>query len=44
MGNARLQGLEADVLSNSDTRYSVCLAMFYVAYIVCNVPGTPSSP
>jgi MFS family permease len=39
MGNARLQGLEEQVLGNNDTRFSVCLAVFYVAYIVCNIPG-----
>ena len=33
-GNAKLQGLLDDVLGGSDQRFSVVLAMFYVAYIV----------
>ncbi|GAB5588219.1 hypothetical protein Unana1_03119 [Umbelopsis nana] len=38
-GNARLQGLQAEVLGGSDTRFSVCLSMFYVSYIALNIPG-----
>ena len=37
--NARLQGLQAEVLGGSDTRFSVCLSMFYVSYIALNIPG-----
>src|ERR1700731_774461 len=38
-GNARLQGLQAEVLGGSDTRFIVCLSMFYVSYIALNIPG-----
>jgi MFS family permease len=39
MGNARLQGLQRDLMGNSDTRFSIALTSFYIAYIVFNVPG-----
>ncbi|GAB5593247.1 hypothetical protein Unana1_08147 [Umbelopsis nana] len=38
-GNARLQGLQAEVLGGSDTRFSVCPSMFYVSYIALNIHG-----
>ncbi|PVF99566.1 MFS general substrate transporter [Serendipita vermifera] len=40
IGNARLQGLQANLLGGSDTKYSVVLTMFFVTYIVLSVPGT----
>jgi MFS family permease len=43
LGNARLQGLEADALRGSDTNYSISLALFYVSYIVFAIPGTMAS-
>ncbi|OZJ03566.1 hypothetical protein BZG36_03097 [Bifiguratus adelaidae] len=39
MGNARLQGLQTEVLDNDDIKYDVCLASFYIAYIIFNIPG-----
>lgn len=40
LGNAKLQGLEKEVLNNSSTLYSVALTMFYVTYITLSIPGT----
>lgn len=37
---ARLQGLQEDVLDNSDTNYSIALVCFFITYIVFSVPGT----
>ena len=39
MGNARLHGVESDLMGGSDTKYSIALASFYIAYILFNVPG-----
>jgi MFS family permease len=39
MGNAKLQGIEKDIMGNSDTNFSIALSCFYIAYIVFNVPG-----
>jgi MFS family permease len=39
MGNAKLQGIEKDLMGGSDTRFSIALACFYIAYIAFNVPG-----
>jgi MFS family permease len=39
MGNAELQGIENDLMGSSDTRFSIALACFYIAYIAFNVPG-----
>ncbi|EJD37819.1 MFS general substrate transporter [Auricularia subglabra TFB-10046 SS5] len=39
-GNARLQGLQATVLDDSDTKYSIVLMSFYITYIVFSIPGT----
>ncbi|CAF0847494.1 unnamed protein product [Adineta steineri] len=39
MGNARLQGLESDLMGNSDTKFSIALTCFYISYIVFNIPG-----
>ncbi|ORY28949.1 major facilitator superfamily domain-containing protein [Naematelia encephala] len=40
VANARLQGMERDVLRGSDSNYSLALATFFIAYIVCSIPGT----
>ncbi|KAJ9103229.1 hypothetical protein QFC21_002652 [Naganishia friedmannii] len=40
LGNARLQGLQKTVLDNSDEKYSLALACFYITYIVFSIPGT----
>ncbi|KAI1319395.1 major facilitator superfamily domain-containing protein [Xylariaceae sp. FL0255] len=40
IGNARLQGLQAELLNDSDTEYSVALLSFYITYILCSIPGT----
>lgn len=40
MGNARLQGLQAEVLNGSDTKYSIALSCFFITYIVFSIPGT----
>ncbi|KAJ9119106.1 hypothetical protein QFC22_003597 [Naganishia vaughanmartiniae] len=40
LGNARLQGLQKKVLDNSDEKYSLALACFYITYIVFSIPGT----
>ena len=39
MGNARLQGVQRDLMGNSDTQFSIALTSFYIAYIAFNVPG-----
>ncbi|CAF3312063.1 unnamed protein product [Rotaria socialis] len=39
MGNAKLQGIQTDLMGSSDTQFSIALACFYIAYIVFNVPG-----
>jgi MFS family permease len=39
MGNARLQGVETELMGGSDTNYSIALSCFYIAYILFNVPG-----
>ncbi|SCZ93072.1 BZ3500_MvSof-1268-A1-R1_Chr6-2g08444 [Microbotryum saponariae] len=40
LGSARLQGLEVQVLNNSDTAYSIALSCFFVTYIILSIPGT----
>ncbi|TYJ54827.1 hypothetical protein B9479_004498 [Cryptococcus floricola] len=40
LANAKLQGLEADLLDSKDTNYSIALCCFFVTYIVFSVPGT----
>ncbi|WWD17699.1 hypothetical protein CI109_102140 [Kwoniella shandongensis] len=40
LANARLQGLQANVLEGKDSNYSIALTMFYITYIVFSVPGT----
>ncbi|ORX37396.1 major facilitator superfamily domain-containing protein [Kockovaella imperatae] len=40
LGNARLQGLEAQVLNGSDTNYSIALSCFFITYILFSIPGT----
>lgn len=37
---ARLQGLEEEVLNGSDTNYSIALVCFFITYIVFSIPGT----
>ena len=39
MGNARLHGIQRDLMNGSDTKFSIALISFYVAYILFNVPG-----
>ena len=39
MGNAKLQGVQKDLMDDSDTKFSIALSCFYIAYIVFNVPG-----
>ena len=39
MGNAKLQGVQKDLMGGSDTKFSIALSCFYIAYIVFNVPG-----
>ncbi|EJD02868.1 MFS general substrate transporter [Fomitiporia mediterranea MF3/22] len=38
IGNARLYNLEAD-LHLSDAQYLICLSLFYVPYVLCEVPA-----
>lgn len=40
LANARLQGLQKEVLNNSDTNYSIALVCFFITYIVFSIPGT----
>ncbi|GAA5895002.1 uncharacterized protein JCM6883_002287 [Sporobolomyces salmoneus] len=40
MGSARLQGLEKGVLDGDDTKYSIALSCFFLAYIALSIPGT----
>ncbi|ORY82359.1 major facilitator superfamily domain-containing protein [Leucosporidium creatinivorum] len=40
LGNARLQGLQAEVLEGSDTNYSIALSCFFITYITFSIPGT----
>lgn len=40
LGNARLQGLQATVLGNSSTNYSIVLSAFYITYVLFSIPGT----
>ncbi|ORY27004.1 MFS general substrate transporter [Naematelia encephala] len=40
IGNARLQGLQAELLSGSDSKYSVVLLSFYITYMLFSIPGT----
>ncbi|KAK4684310.1 MFS transporter, ACS family, pantothenate transporter, partial [Tremellales sp. Uapishka_1] len=40
IGNARLQGLQVQLLDNSDQKYSVVLLTFYVTYMLGSIPGT----
>ena len=39
MGNAKLQGVQKDLMGGSDIKYSIALSCFYITYIVFNVPG-----
>lgn len=40
MGNARLQGIERDILGGDDKKFSLALSCFYITYILFGVPGT----
>ncbi|WWC90918.1 uncharacterized protein L201_005856 [Kwoniella dendrophila CBS 6074] len=40
IGNARLQGLQKELLDNSDNKYSVVLLSFYITYMLGSIPGT----
>ncbi|EGG11815.1 uncharacterized protein MELLADRAFT_33106 [Melampsora larici-populina 98AG31] len=40
LGNARLQGLQSELLNNSDERFSKVLSSFFVTYILLSIPGT----
>ncbi|WWC71753.1 uncharacterized protein I206_105712 [Kwoniella pini CBS 10737] len=40
IGNARLQGLQKELLDNSDNKYSVVLLSFYITYMLVSIPGT----
>ncbi|WRT68192.1 uncharacterized protein IL334_005167 [Kwoniella shivajii] len=40
IGNARLQGLQKELLDNDDKKYSVVLLSFYVTYMLGSIPGT----
>lgn len=40
LGNARLQGLQAEILHGSDTKYSIALSCFFITYILLSIPGT----
>ncbi|ORX39540.1 MFS general substrate transporter [Kockovaella imperatae] len=40
IGNARLQGLQKELLDNKDERYSVVLLSFYITYMLGSIPGT----
>ena len=40
LGNARLMGLEKDVLDNNDQKYSIALICFYITYLAFALPGT----
>lgn len=40
LGNARLQGLQTEILDGSDTKYSVTLLAFYITYVLGSIPGT----
>ena len=40
IGNARLQGLQDELLGGSDAKYSVVLLSFYITYMLFSVPGT----
>jgi hypothetical protein len=37
MANARLQGLQEEVLDDKDTYYSIALSCFFITYIVFSV-------
>lgn len=39
MGNAKLQGVQKDLMDDSDTKYSIALTCFYISYIAFNIPG-----
>lgn len=36
----KTEGLEAGVLDNDDTKYSIALSCFFVTYILLSIPGT----
>jgi hypothetical protein len=40
IGNARLQGLQTQLLDNSDNKYSIVLLTFYITYMLGSIPGT----
>ncbi|OWZ39201.1 high-affinity nicotinic acid transporter [Cryptococcus neoformans C23] len=40
LANARLQGLQEELLDGEDRNYSIALCCFFVTYIVFSVPGT----
>ncbi|WVO16886.1 hypothetical protein L204_104572 [Cryptococcus depauperatus] len=40
LANARLQGLQEQVLDGKDNNYSIALCCFFITYIVFSVPGT----
>ncbi|KAG0145003.1 hypothetical protein CROQUDRAFT_659198, partial [Cronartium quercuum f. sp. fusiforme G11] len=40
LGNARLQGLQSELLDESDTKFSVVLCSFFITYVILSIPGT----
>ncbi|KIR52877.1 high-affinity nicotinic acid transporter [Cryptococcus gattii Ru294] len=40
LANARLQGLQTELLEGKDTNYSIALCCFFVTYILFSIPGT----
>ncbi|KAH9820731.1 major facilitator superfamily domain-containing protein [Melampsora americana] len=40
LGNARLQGLQSELLNDSDEKFSKVLSAFFITYILLSIPGT----
>lgn len=40
IANARLMGIEEDILNGNDTNYAIALSCFYITYIIFAIPGT----
>ncbi|POY71015.1 hypothetical protein BMF94_5940 [Rhodotorula taiwanensis] len=40
LGNAKIQGLNKDILGNDSTKFSIALTCFFITYITFSIPGT----
>ncbi|BGP56092.1 hypothetical protein JCM8202v2_003703 [Rhodotorula sphaerocarpa] len=44
LGNAKIQGLNKDILGNDSTKFSIALTCFFITYISLSIPAGVTSP